>query len=146
MKLTDEWWTAPAEAEDGRLVMVTGRDDLEEVMASGKYVYRVEVVWRYEASRDGMPGREDARLMEEVDEALKLTFKKNKIAVMTGIYTGAGERDWVFYTSDLKIFSQVFNRALSALPTIPIVIEAESDPDWQEYREMRETTYITPGE
>lgn len=146
MKLTDEWWTAPAESADGRLVMVTGRDGLDEVMACGKYIYRVEVIWRYDATASGMPGHDDACLMEEVDEALKQTFRKNKIGIITGIYTGAGERNWVIYTSDLKIFSQVFNRALSSLPTVPVVIEAESDPDWEEYLEMRRTTYIEPGE
>lgn len=65
---------------------------------------------------------------------------------MTGIYTGDGERDWVFYTQNLNIFGRVFNRALEPLEQMPLLIEAESDPDWEEYREMREISYIAPDD
>lgn len=146
MTLKDEWWTAPAESESGRLIMVTGRDGLDEAIASGKYIYRIDVSWKYNAQADGMPDADDAALIDEVDTALKETFRKNKIGIITGIYTGDGQRDWVIYTYNLKTFSSVFNRALAELPTVPIVIDAESDPDWEEYRNMRETTYIAPGE
>ena len=47
---------------------------------------------------------------------------------MTGIYTGDGRRDWVFYTQNLNIFGRVFNRALEPLEQMPLLIEAESDP------------------
>lgn len=146
MTLKDEWWTAPAESESGRLIMVTGRDGLDEAIAAGKYIYRIDVSWKYNEQADGMPDADDAALIDEVDTALKETFRKNKIGIITGIYTGDGQRDWVIYTYNLKTFSSVFNRALAELPTVPIVIDAESDPDWEEYRNMRETTYIAPGE
>ena len=127
--------------------MITGRDDIDEVRQSGKYIYRIDVSWKYDAQPDGMPSREDAELMEQADEALKAAFRREKkIGVITGIYTGAGERNWVIYTSNLRVFSSVFNRALQELPALPIVIDAESDPDWEEYRQMRENTYISPGE
>lgn len=93
-----------------------------------------------------MPEDDDARLMEEVTDALADAFKKDRIAVMTGIYTGDGKREWIFYTRNLKIFSIVFNKALEPLPTIPIVIEAEEDADWEEYLHMREETYVPDEE
>ena len=52
----------------------------------------------------------------------------------------------MIYTRSLHIFSKIFNRALEELPTIPFVIDAESDPEWEEYRQMRDETYIAPGE
>ena len=63
---------------------------------------------------------------------------------MTGIYTGDGRRDWIFYTKNLKIFSVVFNKALEPLDQMPLEIEAEEDGDWSEYREMRDMTYVPP--
>lgn len=146
MKISDEWWTAPADSADGHLIMVTGRDDLQAVRDSGKYTARVEITWQYNALPDGMPESADAALMAQVDEALKDAFRRNDVGVITGIYTGDGQRDWVIYTRNLKVFSSVFNRALEPLPTVPIVIEALDDPDWQEYDEMRDNTYIAPGE
>lgn len=142
MKNSDKWWTYPAEGERGKTVIVTGRDDIDDYRLSGKYIYRINVTWNYNSLPNGLPEDEEAHLMEEVTDNLLSEFKKDKVGVMTGIYTGEGKRDWVFYTKNLAIFNKVFNKALSDLPTIPIVIEAEEDKDWEEYLNMREETYI----
>ena len=47
---------------------------------------------------------------------------------MTGIYTGEGRRDWIFYTFNLNIFGRVLNRALAELPLLPLRMEAEGGP------------------
>lgn len=142
MAYTDIWWTAPAESESGRIIMVTGRDRIDEMVDRDKYPYRVEVVWKYESDKKGMPQDEDASLMEEATEALREAFKRDKIAVLTGIYTGDGERDWVFYVKNLPIFNTVFNKALDSLPTMPLVIDVYSDPEWEEYEQMKKDTYL----
>ena len=142
MKVTDKWWTFPAEAENGKTVMVTGRDDIRHFLDSGKYIYRILVKWNYDPLPDGMPHDQDARLMQEATDALLEAFKKDQVAVITGIYTGDGSRDWVFYTKSLKIFSVVFNKALAELPPLPLEIEAEEDAGWEEYLHMRSETYI----
>lgn len=142
MKYTDKWWSYPAESESGKTVIVTGRDLVDEYRGSGKYIYRIDVSWAYNSLPDGMPEEEDARLMEEATDALLDAFREDRVAVMTGIYTGDGKRDWVFYTKNLKIFSLVFNKALEELPTIPILIDASEDADWEEYAHMREETYV----
>lgn len=142
--MAETWWTAPAEAENGKTILVTGRDDIEKFHSSGKYIYRVEVIWRYDGG--GMPADTDARIMEQASDALADAFNRDRIAVMTGIYTGNGERDWIFYTKNLAVFNTVLNRALAPLPQLPIVIEAYSDPQWEEYTEMRQSTYIPPSD
>lgn len=138
----ERWWSAPTEAETGATVIVTGRDYLDEVIEKGKYIYRVDVAWEYEPGRGGMPGDADAELMEKATDALQAAFRKDKIAYMTGIYTGDGRRDWIFYTRNLNIFNKVFNLALADLDQMPLLIEAEEDPEWKEYAEMREISYI----
>lgn len=146
MKYTDKWWSYPAESESGRTVIVTGRDCIDEYRESGRYVYRINVSWNYDSLPDGMPADDDAGLMEEVTDALLDAFKKDRVAVVTGIYTGDGRRDWVMYTKNLKIFSIVFNKALEELPVVPVVIEAEEDAEWEEYLHMREETYVPDEE
>lgn len=84
--------------------------------------------------------------MEEATDALLAAFKVDRVAVMTGIYTGDGKREWVFYTRSLPIFQKVFNRALEPLDTMPLAIEAGEDADWEEYTEMREATYVPDEE
>lgn len=142
----ERWWSAPTESESGATIIVTGRDYLDEVMESGKYIYRVSVGWDYERMPDGMPADRDAEMMEKATDALMQAFKKDKVGYMTGIYTGDGRRDWIFYTKNLNIFNKVFNMALSELDTMPLIIEAEEDKDWAEYREMRDISYIPEDE
>ncbi|MBR5685585.1 MAG: DUF695 domain-containing protein [Muribaculaceae bacterium] len=136
MRISDEWWTAPAEGESGNLILVTGRRAMDNVIATGVYRYRVEVTWPYEGDSKGLPAYADSKVMAEVTDALNDCFNSDPVAVMTGIYTGDGQRNWVFYTRSLHIFQRKFNEVLAPFPTLPLTIEAEEDPDWQEYREM----------
>ncbi len=133
-----EWLSFPAEAENGRTVIVTLRDDIATFRDSGKYIYRVDVHWDYSAGPDGMPDDTDAATLEEATEGLQDAFRKDPAGVMTGIYTGDGRRDWVFYTRSLHIFQKIFNRGLEGIDrTLPLLIEACGDPGWEEYTELR---------
>lgn len=136
LKIGNEWWTAPAEADDGRCVIVTGRRGMDAVIATGAYNDRIEVTWKYDSGSDGMPGYETSVLMEQAHEALLAEFNRDPVAVMTGVYTGAGERNWVFYTRSVPIFGRKLNEILAPLPLLPITIYAERDPEWLEYQEM----------
>lgn len=135
------------EGDGGKTVIVTGRDNIEKIMNSGKMPYLIRVSWRYEQLPDGMPMERDAELMGRVHDAFEETFRKDKAAYMVAVFTGEGRRDWLFYTGNLNIFNKVFNRALEEIAeTVPFEIEAQSDPDWSEYREMRDMTYIPEDE
>lgn len=132
-----ELWTSPTESADGRLVMVTGRTDIDRYRDNPKFKIRVEVAWVYDDSPGaGMPSDDDARIMEEATDALNAVLERDPVAVMTGIYTGAGRRDWVFYTLSTNIFNKKLNEALAPLPLLPLQIYAENDPEWAEYAEM----------
>lgn len=144
MTLKDEWWTAPTVADNGLTVMVTGRDGVQEAIDSARYNDRIEITWRYAADASGMPLADDAKLMGEVDDALRDALRKEKACILTGIYTGDGRRDWIVYTKNPRIFNSVLNRALADFPLLPLELYAEKDPDWAEYLEMRSLTYIAP--
>ena len=136
LKISGDWWTAPAEGDNGNLILVTGRRGLDNVIATGVYRYRVEVTWSYEGDGKALPVYADSKVMEQVTDALKDCFDRDPVAVLTGIYTGDGQRDWVFYTRSLHIFQRKFNEVLAPFPALPLSFEAEEDPDWEEYREM----------
>lgn len=130
------WWTAPAEGESGKTILVTGRKDVEKFRNNPRYNIRVEIAWPYEGGEDGLPDKETSELMENVQEALQLTFKKDPVAVLTGIFTGENQRDWIFYTLSTHIFNRKLNETLDPFPFLPIKIYAENDPDWEAYDEM----------
>lgn len=137
LNISEDWWTAPSEDSEGRTVMVTGRRGLDNVIASGRYIFRIEMTWLYEPDTGGMPDFNTSRTMEVVTEALQESLRRDPVAVMTGIYTGAGERNWVFYAVTLKSFQAMLNKALSTIEEqLPLTFHAEEDPQWEEYREM----------
>ena len=142
MANNSDWWTAPTESENGNLIMVTGRRDIENFKNNPKFNIRIEVTWKYNSDISGMPDFETSSLMEEVQTSIEDTFKKDPIAVLTGKYTGDGERNWIFYTLSTNIFGKKFNEALQSFELLPITIYAENDPEWNEYQEMKSLTEI----
>lgn len=142
MANNSDWWTAPTESENGNLIMVTGRRDIDKFRNDPKFSIRVEITWKYDCDKSGMPDVATSELMEEVQEALTESFRKDPIAVLTGIYTGDGERNWVFYTLSTNIFGRKLNEALEPFELLPITIYCENDPEWNEYDEMKELSEI----
>ena len=138
----NDWWTSPAESEDGKLIMVTGRRDVDQFRNNPKFSIRVEITWKYSSDSSGMPDEVTSKLMEDVQEAMVAEFKKDPVAVLTGIYTGDGERNWVFYTLSTHIFGRKINEVLAPIDLLPISIYTENDPDWEEYSQMKEISEI----
>ena len=142
LKIGNEWWTSPTESETGALIMVTGRQGVEPVIATGKYNDRIEITWKYTPDKNGMPDFKTSSLMEQVTDALNNAFAKDSAAVMTGIYTGDSERNWVLYTLNPKKFQYMLNDALKDFELLPITLYAEKDPEWNEYREMKDLSEV----
>lgn len=143
-----EYWTAPTDSADhpGRLIMVTGRRNVDKFITNPRFKFRIAVIWPYDGDGTGMPDRATSELMEQVQEAFEKEFKRDPVAVLTGIYTGDNRRDWVFYTTSLHIFQRKLNELLASFPILPLQFEAEEDPDWEEYTAMKEATEITEEE
>ena len=138
MKLTDEWFTAIAESEtNNRTIFISGRCHIDEFKESGKFPFRVEVTWHYSPDAKGMPDEKSAELMENVLIALKKAMEKDKLAILTGIYTGDDERNMIFYTRNVAAFGNKLNEALTHFEKLPISIYTENDPEWNEYAEMQ---------
>lgn len=138
MSESQDWWTAPTQSESGRLIMVTGRRDVRKFRDNPKFSIRVEITWKYKGDAAGMPDFETSSLMEKAQESLETTFYKDPVAVLTGIFTGDDERNWIFYTLSTHIFGRKLNEALADFPVLPIEIYCENDPEWHEYDEMCE--------
>lgn len=133
--LPGDWWTVPADSIDGtELIMVTGRTDVKKFRENPRFNIHVNIAWKY--GQSGMPDTETAVMMERVTARFATEFKKDPVAVLTGIYTGAGQRDWSFYTLSLPIFGRKLNEMLADMPVLPITVSADADAEWTEYAEM----------
>lgn len=81
LQISNEWWTAPAEAENGNTILVTGRKSLQNVRLTQKYNYRIEITWAYQGDAKGMPDFQTSKLMEQVQDALEACFDNDPVAV-----------------------------------------------------------------
>lgn len=136
MRLSDNWFTALSEADNGKLVFVTGRLELDEFRLSRKLRVRVEIRWAYNSDSEGMPQEQDAELIAEIEPLLRKAMERDKLAILTGNYTGAGEKYWIWYTRHLPSFGERLNQVLAPYPTLPLDIHCEEDEDWDEYLDM----------
>lgn len=139
IKIPDDWWSAPATGDDDSLIIVTGRRGMDAVKATGAYIYRVEISWDYTPDAQGMPDLATSTLMEQVGDALEAAFRRDPVAVIVGIYTGGGRRDWIVYTRSLHIFQRKLNEALATFEQLPLQFAAYDDPLWSEYDEILAT-------
>lgn len=138
MQLSDDWFSAIGEATNGSPIFITGRDHLEEFRTSLKLKERVEIYWKYTPSSNWMPTEKESELMEEAMALVTQAVEKDKLAILTGIYTGNGERTLVFYTRTSTVFGERLNKALSSFDPLPITLYVENDIEWNEYLEMCE--------
>lgn len=136
MKLTDKWFTSISEAENGQMVFVTGRLGLDEFRLSYKLKVRVDIRWSYTPDSTGMPDAPTVELITEIEPLLRRAMERDKLAILTGNYTGGGEKNWVWYTRHLPTFGERLNEALAPFDTLPLQIECVEDPDWEEYLDM----------
>lgn len=138
MRLSDNWFTAFSEDEEGRLISIYGRDELSEFMACGKLKERVEITWPYEGDAHAMPTDGVAERMEVFETTVRKAMEKDKLAILTAVYTGGNARVWVFYTRTVRVFGERLNEALASHEAYPISIYTELDPEWEEYQDMYE--------
>lgn len=139
MVLTDNWFTALSENEDGTYTFISGRTNIDEFVKSRKLRERLEIVWSYKADDKGLPVDDaEAQLMEEVGDKLRAAMEKDKLAIVTGIYTGQGKRETNFICRNIAAFGERLNQTLADYPQLPIVVNAYDDPDNEEYQGLLE--------
>ena len=138
MRLSDVWFTALSENESGQLISIYGRDELNEFIECGKLKERVEITWKFEGDEKGLPSDALSEQMETVETALRKAIEKDKLGILTSVYTGGNEKIWVFYTRTVRVFGERLNDALASFELLPISIYTELDPEWEEYKDMYE--------
>ncbi len=137
MTENDNLTTVPTVDEAGNTIIVTANLDVAKFRSKDKYNIRVEVTLPYTAAGElGFPDDATSELLEKITESFDAQLKGKTTAVLTGIYTGGGERNWVFYTFSTQTFNGFLNRSLADFPLLPLKIYAENDPEWAEYDEM----------
>lgn len=141
MSKSNETWFCAEGRQDGRPVLIRGRQKIDEIAEAGSHPKLLRIVWRYEVvDPSGLPSSHLSAEMADFEDTVFSTLQKDGLCIFFCVYVHNGIREWLAYTSDLQATCDRFNAALAGREPYPVQLMAENDPDWQEYQSlMRET-------
>jgi hypothetical protein len=133
----DDSWSVGTvgDDDDDEVVLVRARAALPDAQARATWSRLVVVTWPYEPA-SGMPQAEDAERMLGFEDAVHTGVEEPAGGVLVATLTGAGHKEWRYYTTDDGAFIAALKGILQGHPVYPLEIEVFSDPDWQGLLEL----------
>lgn len=123
------------EDEDGG-VIIRCRSTVPPAAARKGWDHLIIVGWTYEPGEAGMPAKAVDKQMDAFEEAVRPVVQDAGAAVLVASITGAGVREWRFYSIGPDAFMDALNTALDKHPEYPLEFEAFEDPDWNALSEL----------
>jgi hypothetical protein len=74
--------------------------------------------------------------MDAFEEAVTAAVQDSGAGVLVASLTGAGVREWRFYTLGPDAFMDALNAGLESHPEYPLEFDAFEDPDWNALAEL----------
>jgi hypothetical protein len=134
----DEWILAESVDPDSPMIL-RFRPNLESSLGDPRYPRRLVVTWQYEsADEGGMPTEEQSDEMQNFEDTIVAALDPERFAILTFVVTGEEKREWHYYVDNVDEVAAIINEALADSPELPISLEVEEDPDWEEFREVLE--------
>ena len=123
-----------AESDNGGMPrLIRYRTDLAPFIASSDYPQRLVIIWEYDADNlNGMPSTEQSETMKCFENALDATLDSDRLAVLSLVFTCNGSREWHYYINRVDEVGLRINTALSEFPKLPIHLQVENDPEWEQ--------------
>jgi hypothetical protein len=129
---TDSWTVAEGSYCD-KPTIIRYRPGLVNSLGDQRYPRRLTVTWEYEETDpSGMPSKNQNRELQDFEDSILNAVDPERLAILSFVFTRAGLREWHFYISDVNEVGKRINEALSEKPGLPINLEVNDDPDWEE--------------
>jgi hypothetical protein len=135
----DDVWSAGEGENEGTPFILRYRPHLQDFIATEKYTKRLTIIWQYESDDELLlPNDEDIDLMQEVENALVDSLENDLQCVLAYVYVGQNQKEWHWYSSDIKVTGLRLNEALDEFDQLPIELSSDDDPNWEEYKAVLE--------
>jgi hypothetical protein len=133
----DDSWSVGTVGDDDEdeLVVVRARTALPPGPARQAWSKLVVVTWPYEPA-SGMPQAADSEQMARFEDAVAAGIELAGTGVQVATLTGAGHKEWRYYTPDSEAFLAALNGTLKGHAAYPLEIEVFTDPAWQGLTEL----------
>ena len=133
--ITDqETWTSAEGANDGVIFILRFRPNLQAFISTEKYNERITLTWNYDSDDSSlMPTEKEMELMQKVENSLVDVLENDLQAILSFVFLGDNQKQWHWYSSNVKETGKRINDALSDFEILPIELSSEEDPKWSEY-------------
>lgn len=130
----DHWASVTGEAEGGPY-FVRYREPLLEPPDVKAYPRCLRVVWAYDDPGSGsLPADQDSDRMRVFEDRLCTAWEDDAVAVLTGVLTFDGARQWVFYTANVQECAARLNSMPQEQDRYPIELDVFDDVEWEYLR------------
>jgi hypothetical protein len=131
------WTITTLETEDGPRVYRV-RQMIPEGLSKQEYSRVVIIEWPH--GNQPLPDDQTLKAMLAFEELLDPLDNHLENSLLVHVYSGAGIREWCYYTKNYDWFMQELNRALSNKPRFPIQIVHDNDPAWKYQAGIKEAS------
>ena len=131
----DSWSVGTFGDDDDELVLVRARTAPPPPEARETWSQLVVVTWPYEPA-SGMPQASDAEAMGRFEGTVEAGVEGAGNGVLVATLTGAGHKEWRYYSTDGDAFLEALNASLQGQPVYPLEIEIFTDREWQGLSEL----------
>ena len=131
---SDAWNVAEGKS-GGKVTMIRYRPGLQDYLGDPRYPRRLTITWEYDdGNPSGLPSNDASDEMRVFEDALDQALDPERLAILAFVHTHGGARRWHYYLADVTVVGERINEALAEHPNLPIELEVEDDPEWDEMR------------
>ena len=87
---------------------------------------------------DGLPTRNEARLLADIEDALVAALHAGSEAVHLLVLTTGGMREFVFHTTSPETVGTAIAEVAARFPSHQVQWFQEEDPDWEVYSQFED--------
>ena len=133
---SDSWYGAEGMFND-KPSLLRFRPNLKEYLGHPLYARRLVITWNYQKrNSSGMPTATQSDEMRTFEDAIVSALDPDRLAIFAFAFTNDGIREWHFYVKDINEVGERINVALADFSKLPINLEVQDDPDWDELRSV----------
>ncbi len=140
----DRWSVAQAE-KNGKPLLIRFRSERPQGVEPGAFPFLLSATWAYRANEAGLPGPEEMALMDKFEDALQSGLEAAQTAYLMVVLTGAGERDWLWYTCGEAEAMRQVNQALKGHKPYPVEFSVQKDRGWKAYTQFETNSSSAPS-
>lgn len=132
----DDTWTVGTADQDGQPIVIRVRSRMPDAAYRQAQPQLIVVGWPYDGASAGQPGADATAAMQAFEDAVDAGLARGSAGVQVASLTGAGPKEWRYYTADADAFVAGLNASLEGQPTYPLEIEMFEDPEWQGLQQL----------